>query len=87
MKKFFVLALVVSLVMGAGLALASEETIEGTVEKTDTGVVLMTDDAQYNIAGADLTPMLGKKVKATGTVEEGADGKTINVVSFEEVME
>jgi len=69
-----------------GNALAAEQTISGTVEKGDNGIVISTDDGQsYAVQGQDLSAMVGKTVKATGMLEESASGKTINVTMVEEV--
>jgi len=60
--------------------------ITGTVEQTDQGVVIASDVGQYFVAGQDLSEMVGKKVKATGTVTEAEGRKTINVTSVTEVQ-
>jgi hypothetical protein len=70
--------------MAATSVIAGESTIIGIVEKTDKGIVLSAaDGAAYNVMGADLSGMVGKVVKATGTLEEGPSGKTFTIVSVE----
>ncbi len=82
--KLFAVLLVVGLI-GAGSAIAGDESITGTVEKTDQGIVIAADDgATYIVMGKDLTEMVGKTVKATGTLAEGKSGKILTVVSVEE---
>lgn len=60
--------------------------ITGTVEQTDQGVVIASDEGQYLVAGQDLSSKLGMKVKATGTVTEAEGRKTITVTSVTEVQ-
>ena len=69
-------------------ALAAEETISGTVENSDNGIIIAADDGQaYAVQGQDLSAMVGKTVKATGTLEESASGKIISVTMVEEIKE
>lgn len=85
--KLFAVMLIISLVGAAG-AIADDNTITGTVEKTDQGIVIAADDgATYLVMGKDLTEMVGKTVKATGTLAEGKSGKILTVVSVEPVQE
>jgi TRAP-type uncharacterized transport system substrate-binding protein len=62
--------------------------ITGTVEQTDQGVVITSEGegGQYLVAGQDLSAMVGKKVKASGTVTEAEGRKTITVTSVTEVQ-
>lgn len=77
--------LVVGLMAATG-AIAEDNSITGTVEKTDQGIVISADDgATYIVMGKDLTEMVGKTVKATGTLAEGKSGKILTVVSVEPV--
>ena len=72
--------------MTATLAIAGEQSITGTVEKTDQGIVIAADDgATYKVQGQDISNMVGKMVKATGTLAEGESGKTLTIVSIEPV--
>lgn len=79
--------LVIGLLSVAG-AMAAEETITGIVEQGDQGIVLSADDGEtYMVQGQDLSTMVGKSVKATGTLAEGTSGKTITITSVEELKE
>lgn len=70
----------------ASVAMAAEEqVIQGTVEQTDSGVVIVADDAQYIVVGEDLSAMVGKTVAVTGTVEDTQEGKTIKVMAVKEI--
>lgn len=60
--------------------------ITGTVEQTDKGVVITSEEGQYFVADRDLSEMLGMKVKATGKVTEAEGRKTIIVESVEKVQ-
>ncbi len=64
---------------------SSEISLTGAVEKTDTGMVIKVADTNYIVAGQNLDTLVGKMVKVTGTLSEGKDGKTINVLSYEEI--
>jgi succinate-acetate transporter protein len=63
------------------------DSVTGTIEEGDSGLVLQAEDGIYILAGQDLTDMVGMKIKVTGTIEEGDAGKTLTVTSFEEVQE
>ena len=74
--------------MAATTAIANEQSIMGTVEKTDQGFVISADNGDsYQVMGADLSEMVGKTVKATGTLSEGPSGKELTVIQIEEVNE
>lgn len=89
MKRNWMKIIAIMLVVGfmaATMAVAAEQTITGTVEKTDQGIVISAQDGDnYLVKGKDLTDMVGKTVKAIGTMAEGDSGKTITVMSVEEV--
>jgi len=91
MKRNTMKWIAVMLVLGflaATVAIAGEQSITGTVEKTDQGIVISADDGStYMVEGKDLSDMVGKSVKATGTLAEGASGKTLTVISVEPVQE
>lgn len=53
--------------------------IRGTVVKTDDGIVIFSDAGSFLVAGQDLSNMVGKNVKATGTVDEGGERPTITL--------
>ena len=86
--KILVLVTIIGL-LGAPGVLAAEETITGTVQKNDMGSIVISADngESYAVKGQDLSAMVGKSVQVTGTLEEGADGMSINVSSVEEVKE
>ena len=85
LNKIICLALVIAFVAGISLTFAAEDSVTGTVMETAAGLVLKTADGNLIIAGEDLSDMVGKTVKATGTISEGAKGKIITVISAEEV--
>lgn len=97
-KKYFKFAvafmLVSGLLIGASTIAsekvpAGEQTIEGKVEKGQKGMtVIKTDDGQaFNILGQNMTAMVGKTVKVTGTVSKGKATRSIVVSNFEEILE
>ena len=65
------------------------ETIQGMVEKGNKGVaVIKTDDGQtFYILGQNMTSLIGKTVKVTGTLSKGKATRSIVVTSFEEVQD
>ncbi|RTZ97703.1 MAG: hypothetical protein DSY90_06515 [Deltaproteobacteria bacterium] len=87
MTRIILFALVISFI--AGMAMAGEDmsTITGTIEVTDAGVVIKTDEGNFAVTGADLVTLAGKKVEAVGKVSEGDSGKVLNVVSIKEIKE
>ena len=85
--KLLVVVTIIGLLSVAG-AIAAEETVTGMIEKSDQGIVLSADDGEtYMVQGQDLSEMVGKSVKATGTLAEGTSGKTITITSVEEIKE
>lgn len=69
---------------------AQEETIAGTVLKTDQGIVIEADDGDYLVKGAkaqELAKMVGKLVEVTGVITESGKGDVMEVKSFEELQE
>ena len=83
--KFFAIMMIMGLMAATG-AIAGDNSITGTVEKTDQGIVISADDgATYIVMGKDLTEMVGDTVKATGTLAEGKSGKILTVISVEKV--
>ncbi len=69
---------------------AREETIAGTVLKTDQGLVIEADDGDYLVKGSkvqELTKMVGKLIEVTGVITETPKGEVIEVKSFEEIQE
>ena len=85
-QRFLVIALVLAMVASMAVpGFAKEITITGTIEKTDTGVVIKAEDGDYLVSGQDLSQAAGKMVKATGNVIESEGQKIIDVTQFEEV--
>ena len=83
LMKWLAVILVVGLLAATG-AIASDESITGTIEKTDQGIVISADNGDsYIVMGKDLSDMVGETVTATGTLSEGQAGKTITVISVE----
>jgi hypothetical protein len=71
----------------ASAAAKEEETIAGTVVKTDKGIVIEAEDGDYIVKGQDLSKMVGKMIEATGIITESDKGDVIEVKSFEEIQE
>ena len=87
LSKLVLMTLIVSFVAGLAIAGQNMATITGVVEKTDAGFVITTAEGEYAAEGADLAPMVGKKIEATGKVAESDQGKVINVLAVKEVKE
>jgi hypothetical protein len=86
LMKMFAILLVIGLVGVTG-AIASDQSVTGTIEKTDQGIVISADDGDtYIVMGKDLSDMVGQTVKATGTLAESHEGKTLTVISIEPVQ-
>ena len=73
--------------MPAEMATAADISITGIVEKSDSGLQIKAADANYFVMGQDLSSMVGKTVTATGTLDEGKEGKTLNVLTCKEVAQ
>ena len=83
LMRWLAVLLVVGLLAATG-AIASDESITGTIEKTDQGIVISADNGDsYIVMGKDLSDMVGETVTATGTLSEGQAGKTLTVISVE----
>lgn len=87
-KGVLAAALVVGLLFTV-TAVAAESSFTGMVDKNDEGAfILSADDGEdYIISGSDVSSMVGKTVKITGTLSEDTEPKTITVMSIEEVEE
>ena len=87
-RKALSFALVLVFLTAVG-AVAMEESVTGTVHKSDAGEIMIKadDGMDYMVQGEDLSAMVGKTVKVTGTLEEKADVKSITVMKMEEVKE
>lgn len=62
------------------------DAVVGRIEEINSQIILMTEESDYRVAGIDLTPMVGKKVRVTGTVTEKEGEFTITVRSATEVL-
>jgi hypothetical protein len=86
-RTFAMLFLMVGFLVLIGCA-AAEQTITGTVEKTDSGYFLKTSDGanKYQLVdNQDFSTMVGKNVAITGTLLERSAGNYISVARFEVV--
>jgi hypothetical protein len=84
--KLLVVVTIIGLLSVAATMAADEQTISGTIEKGETGIVITADDGMtYAVQGKDLSDMVGKTVEATGTLSESESGKTISVIKVVEV--
>jgi hypothetical protein len=95
-KLAVALFVVIGLVISTGAMAAQKgkqgpgDTIQGVVEQGYKGTfVIKTDDGQtFKILGQNMSAMIGKTVKVTGTLsKEGKDPRTIVVSTFEEVQD
>ena len=93
-KMAVALVLAVGLLVGTGVVAAEKaksgpQTIQGVVEKGERGMtVVKTDDGQtFNVLGQNMSAMVGKKIKVTGTLSKGKATRSIMVTSFEEIQE
>jgi ABC-type nitrate/sulfonate/bicarbonate transport system substrate-binding protein len=66
-------------------AAAAEDEVVGMVAQTDSGTVLVVGKEKLMVTGADLADLMGKKVKAKGTITKTAKGSVIEVAEVEEV--
>ncbi len=60
---------------------AQTAEIRGTVVKTEEGVALFSDSGNFLVNGQQLDELVGKNVRVTATMAEGADKPTITVLS------
>lgn len=85
-KGWMLCVILIMGLMAATVAVAAEQSITGTVEQTADGIVIKADTGDsYKVSGSDLTAMVGKTVKATGTLAETDTGKTLTITNVEEV--
>jgi hypothetical protein len=55
--------------------------LAGIVMKTEKGVTLVTDTDTYLVFGQDLSGMIGKRIKVTGTIMEEEDSQILEVLT------
>ena len=66
-------------------AVANDE-IQGTVVRTEEGIVIFSDRGSFTVTGQDLAGLVGRNVRVTGTIEE-AEGKSVVHISSVSVIE
>ena len=54
--------------------------VDGMLMQTDKGLAVVTGTNSYVVAGKDLSDMIGKLVKVTGTIAEVNGGQVIEVM-------
>jgi hypothetical protein len=84
-----VLLLIVMLWFTAGCS-SGEQTLTGTVVKTDRGFMLVTDRGAHTYRlddNRDMSAMVGKTIKVTGSLMERSASKSITITRFEVVAE
>lgn len=84
---FFTVSVLSGVVIKPVAWCAEEETIVGTVVKTDKGYIIEAEDGDYLVKGKDVSKMVGKLIEATGVITESDKGDTIDVKAFEEIRE
>ncbi len=65
----------------AASAAAEVAEIDGRLVQTEKGLAVATGTDAYLVAGRDLSDMLGKMVKVTGTIAEVDGGQVIDVMT------
>ena len=65
----------------AASAAAEVAEIDGRLVQTEKGLALATGTDAYVVAGKDLSEMIGKLVKVTGTIAEVDGGQVIEVMT------
>jgi hypothetical protein len=53
----------------------------GMVMETEKGIALVTDTDTFLVAGQDLTEMMGKRIKVTGTLTTSEDTQVLEVLT------
>ena len=66
-------------VAASGAAVVAE--IDGRLVQTEKGLAVATGTDAYVVAGKDLSEMIGKLVKVTGTIAEVDGGQVIEVMT------
>ncbi len=81
-KTMIVMILVISFLAGPVMAAQKLVTLTGTIEKSDSGLVIKTDKGVFPANGPDLNSFVGKKVVATGKFTQTDTGKIFTVISL-----
>jgi hypothetical protein len=53
----------------------------GMVMETEKGIALVTDSDTYLVAGQDLSSLMGKRIKVTGTLTTSEDTQVLEVLT------
>jgi PBP1b-binding outer membrane lipoprotein LpoB len=53
----------------------------GMVMETEKGIALVTDNDTYLVTGQDLSSMMGKRIKVTGTLTTSEDTQVLDVLT------
>jgi uncharacterized protein (DUF2345 family) len=53
----------------------------GMVMETEKGIALVTDSDTYLVSGQDLSSMMGKRIKVTGTLMTSEDTQILDVLT------
>jgi hypothetical protein len=56
----------------------------GVLSQVDSQFVIKSGRTTYRISGRDLSPWVGKKVKATGTMTHSEKSRVLEVIKIEE---
>ena len=85
-NRLIILAMILTFIGGMALAIAEESSVIGKVEQTDAGLVLISMEGSYLITGGNLSTLIGKTIKAIGTISKSKRCQSIAVLSAEEVV-
>lgn len=86
--RIIAVILAVGLLLASG-AMAADQSVTGTIIENDSGnIIISADDGEdYLVQGKDLSEMLGKTVRVTGTLAEQEGAKSITVMKLEEIQD
>ena len=87
--KILALTLVFGLLAATGAVAEDNAVITGMVDVNASDMIIISadDGEDYLVIGRDLSEMIGKTIKVTGTLEEKDDGKSISIMEIEEIKE
>ncbi len=84
--KISIALMILTFVLSVSSVMAGEskaEFISGTIVQTSHGYALSTNTGEeYMVKGKDVSDMVGQQVAASGTVQEDASGKSIQISSI-----